>query len=122
MSEFEVIGEDATLESERAAAEAAASAMDTGEAADVKQEGDAATATAAPAPMPPPRMALRLLHKTETNPDGRAPFDDRLCLPGALRAFHGRLLASVGRLVRIYDMGKKKLLRKCENRQVSARP
>ena len=28
----------------------------------------------------------------------------------------GRLLAGVGRLLRIYDLGKKKLLRKCENK------
>ena len=30
--------------------------------------------------------------------------------------FQGRLLAGVGRLLRIYDLGKKKLLRKCENK------
>lgn len=28
----------------------------------------------------------------------------------------GRVLAGVGRLLRIYDLGKKKLLRKCENK------
>lgn len=31
--------------------------------------------------------------------------------------FQGRLVVSIGRLVRIYDLGKKKLLRKCENKQ-----
>lgn len=30
--------------------------------------------------------------------------------------FQGRLLVSVGRVLRIYDFGKKKLLRKCENK------
>lgn len=37
-------------------------------------------------------------------------------IPGALSPFQGRLLAGVGNVLRIYDMGKKKLLRKCENR------
>ena len=35
-------------------------------------------------------------------------------MPKALAAFAGRLLAGVGNRVRLYDMGKKKLLRKCE--------
>jgi len=30
----------------------------------------------------------------------------------------GRLLVGVGRLLRIYDLGKKKMLRKCENKVV----
>lgn len=34
----------------------------------------------------------------------------------ALRPFQGRLLAGVGKILRIYDLGQKKLLRKCENR------
>ncbi len=33
--------------------------------------------------------------------------------------FRGRALAGVGRLLRIYDLGKKKLLRKCENKVCS---
>lgn len=37
-------------------------------------------------------------------------------LPGALCAFQGRLLAGVGNKLRLYDMGKKKLLKKGENR------
>lgn len=37
-------------------------------------------------------------------------------IPGALVSFQGRLLAGVGRYLRIYDLGKKKLLRKCENK------
>ena len=48
---------------------------------------------------------LELLHKTET--------DD---VPLAVMAFQGRLVAGVGKALRIYDMGKKKLLRKVENK------
>ncbi|KAI5116752.1 hypothetical protein M0805_001610 [Coniferiporia weirii] len=46
---------------------------------------------------------LELLHKTET--------DD---VPTALMAFHGRLCAGVGNSLRLYEIGKKKLLRKVE--------
>ncbi|KAL8292884.1 hypothetical protein RQP46_000578 [Phenoliferia psychrophenolica] len=49
--------------------------------------------------------SLELLHKTET--------DD---VPTALLAFQGRLVAGVGKALRIYDLGKKKLLRKTENK------
>ncbi|KAK7473160.1 pre-mRNA-splicing factor rse1 [Stygiomarasmius scandens] len=48
---------------------------------------------------------LELVHKTET--------DD---VPLALMAFQGRLAAGVGKALRIYDIGKKKLLRKVENK------
>jgi len=48
---------------------------------------------------------LTLFHKT--------PVDD---LPGALCPFQGRLLVGVGHLLRIYDLGKRKLLRKCETK------
>ena len=37
-------------------------------------------------------------------------------VPRSLVAFRGRLLVGVGRSVRIYDLGKKRLLRKCEFR------
>eukprot|EP00198_Chlamydomonas_reinhardtii_P011963 XP_001701300.1 nuclear pre-mRNA splicing factor, component of splicing factor 3b [Chlamydomonas reinhardtii] len=47
---------------------------------------------------------LDLLHKTQV--DGG--------VPGALAGFKGRLLAGVGPTLRLYDMGKKKMLRKCE--------
>eukprot|EP00877_Chromochloris_zofingiensis_P000800 jgi/Chrzof1/10720/Cz05g09290.t1 len=50
---------------------------------------------------------LELMHKT--------PVDG---IPGAMTAFKGRLLAGVGPLLRLYDLGKKKLLRKCEYRQL----
>lgn len=37
-------------------------------------------------------------------------------VPLAIAPFQGRVLVGVGKLLRIYDMGKKKLLRKCENK------
>ena len=37
-------------------------------------------------------------------------------IPGAMIAFQGRLLVGIGKALRIYDLGKKKLLRKCENK------
>ncbi|KIY70657.1 hypothetical protein CYLTODRAFT_419613 [Cylindrobasidium torrendii FP15055 ss-10] len=49
--------------------------------------------------------SVELMHKTE--------LDD---IPLALLAFQGRLVAGVGKALRIYDIGKKKLLRKCENK------
>lgn len=50
---------------------------------------------------------LQLLHKTKTE----APVT-------ALASFQGRLLAAVGRTLRLYEMGKRQLLRKCELRSV----
>ena len=41
-------------------------------------------------------------------------------IPGALAAFKGRLLVGVGPILRLYDMGKKKLLRKSEYRRYAA--
>lgn len=46
---------------------------------------------------------LRLVHKT--------PVED---IPLALCQYNGRLLVGVGQAVRLYDLGKKKLLRKCD--------
>lgn len=37
-------------------------------------------------------------------------------MPLAIAPFQGRALVGVGKLLRIYDLGKKKLLRKCENK------
>jgi hypothetical protein len=34
----------------------------------------------------------------------------------------GRLLAGVGKSLRMYDLGKKKLLKKCENRNFPSKP
>lgn len=48
---------------------------------------------------------LHLVCKTET--------DD---VPLSLIGFQGRLLAGIGKALRIYEIGKKKLLRKCENK------
>lgn len=53
----------------------------------------------------PPR--LELVHSTPTDEP-----------PLALCAFQGRLLAGLGRSLRLYDLGKKKLLRKCENKSM----
>lgn len=49
--------------------------------------------------------SLELLHKTQV--------DD---VPLALCQFQGRLLAGIGSVLRLYDLGRKKLLRKCENK------
>ncbi|KAL6126564.1 hypothetical protein ACLB2K_074611 [Fragaria x ananassa] len=49
--------------------------------------------------------SLELLHKTEV--DG---------IPLALCQFQGRLLAGIGPVLRLYDLGRKRLLRKCENK------
>ncbi|KAF9160181.1 Splicing factor 3B subunit 3 [Actinomortierella ambigua] len=50
-------------------------------------------------------QTVTLMHKTAVEE-----------IPQALIAFQGRLLAGVGNVVRVYDLGKRKLLRKCENR------
>jgi splicing factor 3B subunit 3 len=50
---------------------------------------------------------LELLHKTEVGG-----------VVGAVCAFQGKLLVGVDSSLRLYDMGKKKLLRKCENRAI----
>ncbi|KAK9127165.1 hypothetical protein Syun_015962 [Stephania yunnanensis] len=49
--------------------------------------------------------SLELLHKTQV--DG---------VPLALCQFQGRLLAGIGQVLRLYDLGKRRLLRKCENK------
>lgn len=48
---------------------------------------------------------LELVHET--------PVDD---FPASVCAFQGRLLVGVGNRLRIYDLGRKKLLKKCENK------
>uniref|UniRef100_A0A8C5BMP9 Splicing factor 3B subunit 3 n=1 Tax=Gadus morhua TaxID=8049 RepID=A0A8C5BMP9_GADMO len=50
---------------------------------------------------------LEFMHKT--------PVED---VPLAIAPFQGRVLVGVGKLLRIYDLGKKKLLRKCENKHI----
>lgn len=50
---------------------------------------------------------LTLVHKT--------PVED---VPGAMAAFQGKVVIGVGKLLRIYDLGKKKLLKKCENKTI----
>jgi len=56
-------------------------------------------------PLAPGQQPLDLVHKTVT--------DD---VPMAICAFQGRVLIGVGKLLRLYDLGKKKLLRKSENK------
>ena len=51
--------------------------------------------------------SFSLVHKTEVDN-----------VPLVLKPFMGKLLAGIGKCLRIYDMGKKKLLRKCENRNL----
>ncbi|GAO45938.1 hypothetical protein SAICODRAFT_6225 [Saitoella complicata NRRL Y-17804] len=52
---------------------------------------------------------LELVHKTKTDE-----------VPMALISFQGRLLAGVGKTLRIYDIGKLQLLRKCELLEAAA--
>ena len=52
-------------------------------------------------------LALELVHKT--------PVDE---IPLAMCAFQGKILIGVGKLLRLYDLGKKKLLRKSENKHI----
>jgi len=52
---------------------------------------------------------LLLLHRTEVED-----------IPMCLAEFQGRLLVGVGRSLRMYDMGKRKLLKKCEHRGLQA--
>lgn len=53
---------------------------------------------------------MSLLHKTAV--------DD---VPGALIAFKGRLLAGIGDTLKLFDLGKLRLLRKCEYKRVPSR-
>jgi len=39
-------------------------------------------------------------------------------IPTAICSYQGRLLVGIGKLLRIYDLGKRKLLRKCENKHI----
>ena len=50
---------------------------------------------------------LTLVHKT--------PVED---VPRAMAQFQGKVVIGVGKLLRIYDLGKKKLLKKCENKTI----
>eukprot|EP01083_Nonionella_stella_P084837 234909_1 len=48
---------------------------------------------------------IELVHKTQVHD-----------IPLALCAYKGKLLAGIGTILRLYDIGKKRLLRKCENK------
>ena len=54
-------------------------------------------------------VRLELVHKTTLDE-----------IPYAMCSFQGRVLVGVGKLLRLYDLGKKKLLRKCENKVSSS--
>lgn len=58
-----------------------------------------------------PLFDLQLLHRTEVED-----------LPYCLEEFNGRLLASVGHVLRLYELGKKKLLKKIENSIITTDP
>jgi splicing factor 3B subunit 3 len=73
---------------------------DGGEAA-MDEGGSAAPAAASPGS----RWTLQLEHVT--------PIDDAL-IPGALIPFAGRVLVGAGNKLCLFDLGQKKLLRKCE--------
>jgi splicing factor 3B subunit 3 len=51
--------------------------------------------------------SLQHLHRTEVEE-----------VPYALTEFQGKLLVGIGRSLRLYDLGKKKLLKKCENKSM----
>jgi len=53
--------------------------------------------------------SLELLHST--------PCED---IPNAFNEFKGRLVAGVGNVLRVYELGLKKLLRKLENKNFSS--
>ena len=40
-------------------------------------------------------------------------------VPRAIAPFQGRVVVGVGKLLRLYDLGKKKLLKKCENKSIA---
>lgn len=42
-------------------------------------------------------------------------------IPLALNDFQGRLIVGAGSVIRLFEMGKKRLLKKCENKQVDTR-
>ena len=56
-----------------------------------------------PSPLGQPNMEL--VHKTVLDE-----------IPYAISAFQGKVLIGVGKLLRLYDLGKKKMLRKSENK------
>lgn len=57
--------------------------------------------------MTPDGTKLEHVHTTQTDE-----------APTAMEPFQGRLLVGMGRLLRLYDVGKKKMLRKCENKHI----
>ncbi|KAF9512528.1 hypothetical protein BS47DRAFT_1345296 [Hydnum rufescens UP504] len=61
-----------------------------------------------------------VLRRTSSQTKGARCSTETDDVPLALMGFRGRLLAGVGKALRIYDIGKKKLLRKCENKNFAS--
>lgn len=57
--------------------------------------------------MSPDCTSIELMHRTTLDE-----------IPLAICSYQGRVLVGVGKMLRLYDMGKKKLLRKCENKHI----
>lgn len=85
-----------------------------------------AVGTAVGLTLNPRTMSAAFIHLYRVNPQRgwslefvhKTPVDE---VPGAMCGFQGRLLVGVGSLLRIYDLGKRKLLRKCECKQLPNR-
>ncbi|KAK3816058.1 MAG: putative spliceosomal protein sap [Benniella sp.] len=81
-----------------------------------------AVGTASDLTLAPKSLASGFIHIYKFVNDGLGPeFVHKTAVedvPHALLHFQGRLLAGIGRILRIYDLGKRKLLRKCENRSI----
>jgi splicing factor 3B subunit 3 len=60
----------------------------------------------------PTGHALELVHRTRLDEPGQAT----QMIPSAMAAFAGRLLVSAGPALRLYDLGRARLLKKCEAR------
>ena len=58
-------------------------------------------------PTPMGHHNLELVHKTSLEE-----------IPYAMCAYQGKVLIGVGKLLRLYDLGRKKMLRKCENKHI----
>ncbi|KAL0481974.1 splicing factor 3B subunit 3 [Acrasis kona] len=68
----------------------------------------------------PRSCSKSFLHVYKINESGQLQFVHKTqvdFIPTVMAEFKGRLLVGIGNHLRIYDLGKKKLLRKCENNQ-----
>lgn len=70
----------------------------------------------------PRQCSNGFIHTYKLTDDGKLEFLHKTVVedvPSAITSYQGRVLIGVGKLLRIYDLGKKKLLRKCENKHIS---